>query len=228
MMRSALAFVIFAACRARRAAGAGAMTDAQKMERNKKNVVEFYNAVLNEKNFEKAKTYVGATYIQHNPIGADGLEGIKGFINFLREKFPNNKSEIKRVFADGNYVIVHVHAVREPGTARQRDLRSVPARRQRQGARALGRGAADPRSGDGAEQERYVLTYEPPRTARGDRASHSRPSWETCSVASLRRGAATDSRSLFARPRRARWQTAGLRLEQPPLTRSGDSPIKRS
>lgn len=92
------------------------MSDAAKMERNKKNVVEFYNAVLNDKDFDKAKTYVGATYIQHNPIGADGLDGIKGFIGFLRDKFPNNKSEIKRVFADGNYVIVHVHAVREPGT----------------------------------------------------------------------------------------------------------------
>jgi predicted SnoaL-like aldol condensation-catalyzing enzyme len=91
-------------------------SDTAKMERNKKNVVEFYNAVLNEKNFDKAKTYVGATYIQHNPIGADGLDGIKGFINFLKDKFPNNKSEIKRVFADGDYVIVHVHAVREPGT----------------------------------------------------------------------------------------------------------------
>lgn len=90
--------------------------DARQMETNKKNVVEFYNAVLNEKDFEKASKYVGATYIQHNPIGADGLDGIKGFINFLKEKFPQNKSEIKRVFADGNYVIVHVHAVREPGT----------------------------------------------------------------------------------------------------------------
>jgi predicted SnoaL-like aldol condensation-catalyzing enzyme len=92
------------------------LTDAQKLERNKKNVVAFYNAVLNDKDFEKAKTYVGATYIQHNPIGADGLEGIKGFIDFLRSKYPQNKSEIKRVFAEGNYVIVHVHAVREPGT----------------------------------------------------------------------------------------------------------------
>lgn len=90
--------------------------DAKQMEANKKNVVEFYNAVLNEKDFEKASKYVGATYIQHNPIGADGLDGIKGFINFLKEKFPQNKSEIKRIFADGNYVIVHVHAVREPGT----------------------------------------------------------------------------------------------------------------
>jgi predicted SnoaL-like aldol condensation-catalyzing enzyme len=115
MTRTIFAFLMFAAF-ALTAPAHAQMTDAQKMERNKKNVVEFYNAVLNEKNFDKAKTYVGATYIQHNPIGADGLEGIKGFIEFLRAKFPNNKSEIKRVFADGNYVIVHVHAVRNPGT----------------------------------------------------------------------------------------------------------------
>jgi predicted SnoaL-like aldol condensation-catalyzing enzyme len=90
--------------------------DAKQMEINKKNVVEFYNAALNEKDFEKASKYLGATYIQHNPTAPDGPEGLKGFIAFLRDKFPNNKSEIKRVFADGNFVIVHVHAVREPGT----------------------------------------------------------------------------------------------------------------
>jgi predicted SnoaL-like aldol condensation-catalyzing enzyme len=115
MIRSALAFAILAALALAAPPAQAQSTDAQKVERNKKNVVEFYNAVLNEKDFEKARTYVGATYIQHNPIGADGLDGIKGFINFLREKFPKNKSEIKRVFAEGNYVIVHVHAVREPG-----------------------------------------------------------------------------------------------------------------
>jgi predicted SnoaL-like aldol condensation-catalyzing enzyme len=89
--------------------------DAKQMETNKKNVVEFYNAALNEKDFEKASKYLGATYIQHNPVAADGPEGLKGFIAFLKDKFPNNKSDIKRVFADGNYVIVHVHAVRTPG-----------------------------------------------------------------------------------------------------------------
>ena len=89
--------------------------DAKQMQINKKNVVEFYNAALNEKDFEKASKYLGATYIQHNPVAADGPEGLKGFIAFLKDKFPNNKSDIKRVFADGNYVIVHVHAVRTPG-----------------------------------------------------------------------------------------------------------------
>ena len=44
------------------------------------------------------------------------IEGFKTFVNFLREKFPNSKSEIKKVFAEGDFVILHVHAVREPAT----------------------------------------------------------------------------------------------------------------
>ena len=88
----------------------------REMERNKKNVLAIYDAALNKKDFEAAKKYFGAGYKQHNPVAADGPEGLKGFIAFLKDKFPNNKSEFKRVFADGDYVIVHVHAMREPGT----------------------------------------------------------------------------------------------------------------
>jgi len=95
---------------------AAPLAGAQQLEANKKNVVEFYNQALNEKNFEAASKYLGARYIQHNPAAADGAEGLKGFIGFLRDKFPNSRSEIKRVFAEGDHVIVHVHAVREPGT----------------------------------------------------------------------------------------------------------------
>jgi predicted SnoaL-like aldol condensation-catalyzing enzyme len=90
--------------------------DLQQQEINKKNVVEFYEKALNQKDFEAASKYLGPRYTQHNPVAADGPEGLKGFIQFLREKFPNNRSEIKRVFAEGDYVILHVHAVREPGT----------------------------------------------------------------------------------------------------------------
>ena len=75
-----------------------------------------YDAGLNKKDFEEAKKYFGPKYIQHNPTAADGIEGFGAFVKFLKEKFPNSRSEIKRVFADGDYVIVHVHAVREPGT----------------------------------------------------------------------------------------------------------------
>jgi predicted SnoaL-like aldol condensation-catalyzing enzyme len=90
--------------------------DAKQMEDNKKTIAAFYDAVLNQKDFEKASQYLGSRYTQHNPIAADGPDGLKGFVAFLKEKFPNNHSEIKRIFADGDYVIVHVHAVREPGT----------------------------------------------------------------------------------------------------------------
>jgi predicted SnoaL-like aldol condensation-catalyzing enzyme len=90
--------------------------DAQQMEANKKAVVEFYEKGLNQKDFDAAAKYLGARYVQHNPSAADGAEGFRGFLQFLRDKFPNSHSEIKRVFADGDFVILHVHAVREPGT----------------------------------------------------------------------------------------------------------------
>ena len=91
--------------------------DTQQMEENKKTVRALYEAVLNKKDFDEASKYLGSKYIQHNPNAADGPDGLKGFIGFLKDKFPNNRSEIKRIFADGDYVIVHVHAVREPGTS---------------------------------------------------------------------------------------------------------------
>ncbi len=90
--------------------------DAPEQERNKKTVVEFYDKALNEKDFEAVSKYFGPRYTQHNPNAPDGPEGFKTFLQFLKEKFPRSRSEIKRVFADGDYVILHVHAVREPGT----------------------------------------------------------------------------------------------------------------
>jgi predicted SnoaL-like aldol condensation-catalyzing enzyme len=89
---------------------------AADLEANKKTVLEFYEAGLNKKDFDAAAKYFGPKYIQHNPGAPDGIEGFKTFVNFLRSKFPNSHSEIRKVFADGDYVILHVHAVREPGT----------------------------------------------------------------------------------------------------------------
>ena len=62
-----------------------------------------------------AAKFFGPHYIQHNPTAPDGIEGFKAFLGFLREKFPDSRSEIKRAFANGDYVILHVHSVREKG-----------------------------------------------------------------------------------------------------------------
>jgi predicted SnoaL-like aldol condensation-catalyzing enzyme len=95
---------------------AASVADAQQQEQNKKAVVEFYDKAINQKDFEAASKYMGSRYTQHNPNADDGPEGLKAFLEFLKEKFPASRSEIKRVLADGDYVILHVHAVREPGT----------------------------------------------------------------------------------------------------------------
>jgi len=86
------------------------------LESNKKIVVEFYEKAINGKDFDASSSYLGSRYTQHNPGGVDGPEGLKGFLQFLKQSFPHSHSDIKRVFADGDYVIVHSHSIREPGT----------------------------------------------------------------------------------------------------------------
>jgi len=85
-------------------------------EQNKMTVVEFYEKAINQKDFEAASKYMGPRYTQHNPNAADGAAGLQAFLQFLRERYPKSHSEIRRVFADRDYVILHVHAIREPGT----------------------------------------------------------------------------------------------------------------
>jgi predicted SnoaL-like aldol condensation-catalyzing enzyme len=97
-------------------AGGAALAGSTQEEANRKAVLAFYEKGLNQKDVDSALAYVGDRYTQHNPNAADGPEGFRKFIGFLREKFPNSHSEIKRSFVDGDYVILHVHAVREPGT----------------------------------------------------------------------------------------------------------------
>jgi predicted SnoaL-like aldol condensation-catalyzing enzyme len=95
--------------------GAASAASAQE-EANRTVVLAFYEKGLNQKDADAALAHVGDRYVQHNPNAADGPDGFRKFIGFLREKFPNSHGEIKRSFVDGDYVTLHVHAVREPGT----------------------------------------------------------------------------------------------------------------
>jgi predicted SnoaL-like aldol condensation-catalyzing enzyme len=110
LLLAAITFTLLTVMPCARAAG------VEQLEANKKAVAAFEDAALNQKDFDAASKYLGPRYTQHNPNAADGPEGLKAYVTFLKDKFPNNHSEIKHIFADGNYVIVHDHAVREPGT----------------------------------------------------------------------------------------------------------------
>ena len=86
---------------------------------NKKNVIDFYNKALNDKDFAAARPYLGDRYVQHNPMAKDGVAGFEQFIAFLKNKYPDSHSEIKQAFVDGDHVILHVEVTgREPGVTR--------------------------------------------------------------------------------------------------------------
>ena len=87
---------------------------ASDLETNKKNVAEFYDLIINKKDFESARKYMGNYYKQHNPRVADGPEGLKTHIEFLKTNFPDVRSEIKNIIAEGDYVVLHVHSRRTP------------------------------------------------------------------------------------------------------------------
>ena len=129
-------------------------TDAATQEANKKAVLEFYDAGLNRKDFDAAAKFFGPHYIQHNPTAPDGIEGFKAFLGFLREKFPDSRSEIKRALADGDYVILHVHSVREKGT---RGRAIVDIFRLENGKIVEHWDVAQEIPGEGRQHQRHVL-----------------------------------------------------------------------
>ncbi|HXE16822.1 MAG TPA: nuclear transport factor 2 family protein [Stellaceae bacterium] len=80
----------------------------EQMEANKKTVWSLYDAAFNKKDMALARTFMGPHYKQHNPMAKDDIEGLAGFVAYLKSKSPDFKVELLREFADGDYVITHV------------------------------------------------------------------------------------------------------------------------
>jgi predicted SnoaL-like aldol condensation-catalyzing enzyme len=79
-----------------------------KLERNKRNVVGYYTTAFNDKEPEEAvRLYGGAEYIQHNPLAANGFQAFIDFVNFFTAQNPNLHIDIRRVFAECDFVITH-------------------------------------------------------------------------------------------------------------------------
>lgn len=77
---------------------------------NRDLVVAFHKKAVFEGRVEEAfRLYAGPNYRQHNPLIEDGMEGLRRFVNQVMANHPDAHGEIKRVFADGNYVILHSH-----------------------------------------------------------------------------------------------------------------------
>jgi predicted SnoaL-like aldol condensation-catalyzing enzyme len=73
-------------------------------------VTEFYKKALFDGDVDTAiRLYGGRSYTQHTPFAADGFDGLRNYVKWISSNYPNTRGEIKRVFADGDHVILHCH-----------------------------------------------------------------------------------------------------------------------
>jgi predicted SnoaL-like aldol condensation-catalyzing enzyme len=79
-------------------------------EQNKQIVTAFYTKALFQGDVDGAiELYGGASYTQHTPFAANGFDGLRQYVKWIIENYPNARGEIKRVFSDGDYVLLHCH-----------------------------------------------------------------------------------------------------------------------
>jgi predicted SnoaL-like aldol condensation-catalyzing enzyme len=87
---------------------------AQQLAHNKKLVLDFYHQLIGEKDYEAARAYMGAEYRQHAPYATDGHAGIAEWVRKFKEGFPQHHYEVKKVVAEGDLVVLHLHGKNGP------------------------------------------------------------------------------------------------------------------
>ena len=83
-----------------------------RLERNKRNAMAFYDLMFNKCEPRAAiEQFVGDVYIQHNPHVGDGKDAFINYFERMAAEYPGKTTEFKRVFADGDHVILHCHQI---------------------------------------------------------------------------------------------------------------------
>lgn len=80
------------------------------LQRNKENAKAFYSMAFNDnKPKEAVEKYVGADYIQHNPLVKNGKQGFIAYFEKMATEYPGKKVEFKRAIAEGDFVVLHCY-----------------------------------------------------------------------------------------------------------------------
>ena len=82
----------------------------QQEAENVKVVVDFFQHLMNEHDFEYTiRKFGGGAYTQHNRAIPNGMDGLVGYVKSLTKRFPEYAFDVKRIIADGDFVVLHSH-----------------------------------------------------------------------------------------------------------------------
>jgi len=79
------------------------------LELNKQNAIAFYQIAYLGDPSKAIRDYVGAEYIQHNPLVADGKQPFIDYFEKMANDFPTKSIEFVRAIAEGDLVALHTH-----------------------------------------------------------------------------------------------------------------------
>ncbi len=94
--------------------------DTDLTQRNRETVQRFCEIICNEHKTAAAVDFIQDDYSQHSPFLADGRQPFIDYFSDLFAEYPRARLHVKRIIAEGDYVVVHSHFVRDPadrGTA---------------------------------------------------------------------------------------------------------------
>ena len=76
---------------------------------NKQNAIAFYKTAYLGDPAKAVEQYVGAEYIQHNPVVADGKQAFVDYFSEMERDYPGKKIDFVRAIAEGDLVALHTH-----------------------------------------------------------------------------------------------------------------------
>jgi predicted SnoaL-like aldol condensation-catalyzing enzyme len=79
------------------------------LEENKKNAIAFYRTAYSGNPAKAVEAYVGAEYIQHNPLVGNGKQAFIDYFTAMAAQYPGKEIEFVRAVAEGDLVALHTH-----------------------------------------------------------------------------------------------------------------------